>query len=233
MQVSFEAQTGRVTTQDTLLLAKRGLLEVSRAAEQLNNCMVRFMELHKAVCDTTLLKPKSHWAMDIPQQIVRDRMVIDAFVIERQHILVKGIADHVKNTSHFDDSVLASTFQLQLRNARKLTLGDGLLGRCNFLQGFPGVRVANKISIHSNTMDVDEIVCNQHLEAATIVACAAEADNLFLFVAPLALGERVTEHASRFRLDARPELRVWRAVDVTQCLAWSPAPDGSVLVLRR
>ena len=40
--------------------------------------------------EIAVIKPKHHWLMHVPQQIARDNAVIDAFVIERQHLLVKA-----------------------------------------------------------------------------------------------------------------------------------------------
>ncbi len=35
-------------------------------------------------------KPKHHWLLNVPAQIAKDNVVLDAFVIERQHVLVKA-----------------------------------------------------------------------------------------------------------------------------------------------
>lgn len=43
--------------------------------------------------------PKHHWMLDIPAQLVRDGLIADAFVIERQHLTVKVCARH---TASFD-----------------------------------------------------------------------------------------------------------------------------------
>ena len=44
--------------------------------------------------------------LDTPAQFLKDSVVLDAFVIERTHLAVKAIAEHVDNTRAFERSVL-------------------------------------------------------------------------------------------------------------------------------
>ena len=159
--------------------------------------------------------------MDLGPQVRRDRMILDAFVIERQHLLVKSVAEHVRNTSKFEVSVLSSLINAQIRTVRELT---SLLG------GMPSVLVANKMAIHSFTVTVDEVVLRGH-EAGAVFACAREGVEFFLFVAPMVKLAQVTEQAAKFRRTTT--LGVWRAVDVQHCIAWKEDPDGAVLDLAR
>ena len=212
------------------MLTKRGLLTVADAASQLGRLVSRFLVPRKAVYDTTLLKPKHHWLLDIPAQLTRDQMILDAFVIERRHLLVKGVAEHVRNTSEYEQSVVASVLTLQVREARELSWGDGLLGPTSTLAGFGNARVARRIAIHTFELAVDEVVVRGD-EAAVIMSCAEDVGGLFLFVSPMTLERQLTTHASRYRRTAA--LRVWRAADVQHCLAWQLCPDGAVFVLRQ
>ena len=129
-------------------------------------------------------------------------------------------------------TTLASTLVVHIREASDLVVGDCLLGGSVQLTDIPGVMVSTGILAHTIRMHVGDVILRGQGDAATIVACASEADSLFLFVAPLALVEHVTEHASRFRLEPGPGLKVRRALDVSQCLAWSGDPDGSLIALR-
>ncbi len=168
--------------------------------------------------------------LDLAPQLVRDSAIVDAFVIERQHLLVKRVAEHVKNTRVFNDAVLASVLTVQLREAKEVVVGDALIGRTSPLQGCPGMLVANKLSIHSWEMQVDEVVVRGR-EAAVILACASEGADLFIIVSPMAHVTDVTPHASKFRRTVG--MAVWRAADAQHCLAWLSAPNGIVFVLRR
>ena len=87
---------------DAILAAKFCRLSPQRAAADLQTLTARFMELHKAAYGVRFIKPKHHWQMDVPPQIVRDGVVLDAFVVERGHLAVKAIAEHVRNTTTFE-----------------------------------------------------------------------------------------------------------------------------------
>ena len=215
---------------DVLLAIKQGLVPADDGAAQLEVATQHFMVLHQRCYGNQHLKPKHHWLMDLGPQVRRDRMILDAFVIERQHLLVKSVAEHVRNTSKFEVSVLSSLINAQIRTVRELKMGDELMGRTSLLEGMPSVLVANKMAIHSFTVTVDEVVLRGH-EAGAVLACAREGLELFLFVAPMVKLAKVTEQAAKFRRTTT--LAVWRAVDVQHCIAWKEDPDGAVLVLAR
>ena len=213
-----------------MLAIKQGLVPADDGAAQLEVATQHFMVLHQRCYGNQHLKPKHHWLMDLGPQVRRDRMILDEFVIERQHLLVKSVAEHVRNTSKFEASVLSSLINAQIRTVRELKMGDELMGRTSLLEGMPSVLVANKMAIHSFTVTVDEVVLRGH-EAGAVLACAREGVELFLFVAPMVKLAKVTEQAAKFRRTTT--LAVWRAVDVQHCIAWKEDPDGAVLVLAR
>jgi hypothetical protein len=215
---------------DVLLAIKRGLVPAGTGATQLETATRTFLELHKVCYGGRHLKPKHHWMLDLGPQVRRDRMILDAFVVERQHLLVKSVAEHIKNTSQFEVSLLSSLMNVQMKTVRGLDMSDQLVGRTSQLEEMPGVLVANKMAIHSFTVTVDEVVLRGH-EAGVVLACAREGVELFCFVAPMVKVAQVTEQAVKFRRTTT--LAVWRAVDVQHCIAWKEDPDGSVLVLAR
>jgi hypothetical protein len=215
---------------DVLLAIKRGLIPAGIGATQLDTATRMFLELHKVCYGGQHLKPKHHWMLDLGPQVRRDRMILDAFVVERQHLLVKSVAEHIKKTSQFEVSLMSSMINVQIKTVRELNLSDELVGRTSLLEGLPGVLVANKMAIHSFTVTVDEVVLRGH-EAGVVLACAREGVELFCFVAPMVKLAQVTEQAAKFRRTTT--LSVWRAVDVQHCIAWKEDPDGAVLVLTR
>lgn len=210
------------------MATKQGLISASAGSTQLAEASQTFMALHQAVYKQKYLKPKHHWLMDVSPQILRVQVALDAFVIERQHLLVKAVAEHIRNTSDFEQSVLSSVATIQLRNARELVIGDTLLGATTCLAEMPHVVVAKTMSIFHMTVSAGEVIFKGHC-AATVIACAREYEDLFFFVAPLAKVEEVTSQASRFRPTSA--FAVWRAVEVRQCNAWRAEPDGVLLVL--
>lgn len=187
-----------------------------------------FMVKHQAAHGKELLKPKHHWLMDIPDQILRSQLVLDAFVVERQHLLVRRIADHCDNLTAFEESVMASVANVQLREAQEMVIGDRLLGPTAALAEMPHVLVARQLTIFHCTIGVDEIVFRGS-SAGVVRACALEDSVLFLFVAEMAREREVAPRAIEFRRTS--SLVVWRASEVRQCTAWREEPNGVVVAL--
>jgi hypothetical protein len=188
-----------------------------------------FRRLHQIAYGSVYIKPKHHWMMDIPAQLVRDQCVLDAFIIERTHLLVKGIADHVRNTSCFERSVLSGVTTMAFEHAAVAEAGDGLVGRCAPLPGFPDVHVADKLSVFSIEISFDDIII-RGTDAGVVVACALEGGRLLMVVDVLVQTGIRSSHTAVFQLAGHHD--VWSAVDVRHCLGWYCQPDGSFVVIR-
>ena len=102
---------------DLILYAKRETACPRELAAPLMQACREHLRLHKAAYGTEFLKPKHHWLLDIPAQFFRDDIVLDAFVIERLHLAVKGVAENIKNTTAFEMSVLSGLLNVQFRKA--------------------------------------------------------------------------------------------------------------------
>jgi hypothetical protein len=90
---------------DGILCAKRRAMKLEDAAALVQERMCNFMHLHKLAYGSRFIKPKHHWQMDVAMQILRDGLVLDAFVVERGHLAVKAVADKTKNTTNFEVGV--------------------------------------------------------------------------------------------------------------------------------
>jgi hypothetical protein len=185
--------------------------------------------LHQIAYGSHYIKPKHHWMMDVPAQLVRDQCVLDAFIIERTHLVVKGVADHIRNTRCFEQSVLSSVTTLAFESAAKAQAGDCLVGRCAPLPGFPGVHVADKMSIFNIDVSVDDIILRGDA-AGVVVACALENGRLLVVVDLMAQVGIRSSHAVVFKLAGQHD--VWSAADVGHCLGWHCQADGSFVVIR-
>ncbi len=204
------------------------MLSPDSGSAQLAENARKFMGLHQEAYGSQFLKPKHHWLLDIAPQITRDRVVLDAFVIERQHLLVKSLAEHVRNTSDYEKSVLASVVTVQSQEARAMVIGDGLVGATARLAEMPRVTVAKKMVIFDFVISVGEVVLRV-TEAGIVAACARDDSGFFFFVTPLTTVEEVTPLSCKCRLSSA--MVVWRATEVRQCSAWREEPDGLVLVI--
>jgi hypothetical protein len=167
--------------------------------------------------------------MDVPAQLVRDQCVLDAFIIERTHLVVKGIADHIRNTSTFEHSVLSGVTTRAFEYAADDAVGDCLVGRRVALPGFPAVVVADKLSVFNIEVAVDDIILRGDA-AGVVVACAIEHGELLVVVDLLAQTVRRSSHTVVYKLAAQHE--VWRASEDGHCLAWYSNVDGSFVVIR-
>jgi hypothetical protein len=185
--------------------------------------------LHQLAYGIRHIRPKHHWMMDVAAQLVRDECVLDAFIIERTHLVVKGIADHIRNTSCFEQSVLSGVTTLAFESAAVALAGDCLVGRCALLPGFPGVQVADKMSIFNIDVSVDDIIVRGE-EAGVVVACALENGRLLVVVDLLVKTANVSSHTDVFSLAGQHG--VWSAAEVGHCLGWYCQPDGSFVVIR-
>ena len=120
-RLSFEAAC-RVL--DVLLVAKRGVASARHASDHLMAACREHLRLHKAAYGTGCLKPKHHWLLDVPPQLERDDLVIDAFVVERNHLIVKAVAENIKHLATFERSVLSGILNVQFRRASNMTQGS-------------------------------------------------------------------------------------------------------------
>ena len=163
------------------------------------------------------MKHKNHWLVEVPDQLRRDGVILDAFVIERMHLAVKAVAEPMKNTRSFEQSVLSSLLTKTLSCDREADFGDGLLGRTQRLPGLGvDILLGDAMRVLGVDIFVDDVVLRGQA-AGFVRACALEGGELFLFVAPLQEEPRITEHCSVARL--MPELAVWPAAQVCHALA--------------
>ena len=190
-------------------------MSAAEAAAQLEQATGRYLRLHQEAYGTVLLKPKHHWLLDIPAQLRRDGMVLDAFVIERQHLMVKGVAEHVKNTALYEVSVCSSVLSLQLQETDDDALFDGLIGRTSRLEGFPKAVVANSLTFGCTVIRVGELITRAPA-ASFVVACALEGTALFVIVALTVNVADVTP--TDVRLRRTEQLAFWRAEEVRATL---------------
>ena len=87
------------------------------------------LEQHQRTYGDEQWKPKMHYALHIPQQIERDGLLWDCFVVERSHQLPKLVASGIQNTGTFEKSVIARSLLTRLRELEVFDERPGLRGR--------------------------------------------------------------------------------------------------------
>lgn len=215
---------------DLILMAKRGLASCREVAPRLLQASCRHLQLHIAAYGDSHIKPKHHWALDIAEQLRAHDCVLDAFIIERIHLQVKAVAEHVRNTARFERSVLSGVLNNQIRRARQASDVAGLRGPTAYLADCAGVLVADRLQCLALEVAVGDIVFRGGA-AGQVLACCLAGPDLCVLVQMLVRIAAVSEHSATWQASADRE--AWLATEVEQCLAWRSAADGRVLVLRR
>ena len=215
---------------DLLLQMKRGTHRID--VQCLAGLASRHLDWHIEAYGVGHVVPKHHWWLDIPAQLGRDSMVLDAFIIERQHLTVKAVAEHIKNTSVFERSLITSVCSLTANLARDAHFGNALLGGRAAPWLSPGAVVGPKMQTFGFTVTVHDVIFRSTTRDAGIVeACCGQEDHLFVMVDLLAAVARRGRHALCWKRAGRRE--VWPCEEVQHSLGWYAGADGSWAVLER
>jgi hypothetical protein len=229
VQAEYRSFLAACEVLDLLLIAKRCTADIVQTANRLAVAASEHLRLHIVAYGTDYVKPKHHWTLDVPAQILRDGCVLDAFIIERTHLLVKGIAEHVRNTSGYECSVLSGVLSCAFKAAEATHFGDSLLGKVADLPGHPGIRVADKMAIFTFEVSVDDVILRGE-SAGIVVACALESGRLMVVVNLMVQVEVISSHTRAFKPTGTSD--VWLASEIAHCIAWYFKPDGSIVVIR-
>ena len=214
---------------DIILLAKRGDLSMLQASHMLRNCLKKYMAAHVAEYGHDHIKPKTHWAFDICDQLAQDPWLFDAFVIERLHLRVKSIAENVKVLRQFEVSVLSGVLNAHARRAAGSLPGCGLLGRTISPPGEPEVLLSDHLELNGKVFAVGDCVLHGR-ELGSVVACCCNCHDLFIFVDTWARVSQVSQHSSKWERSGSRRV-CWRAADVQECVCWQCHSDGSLTLI--
>ncbi len=129
-------------------------------------------------------------------QMVSSGLVLDCFVHERKHQMLKRTGTAVKNTVTFEASVLSRVVLQQARQLKSLLVEDGLVGRTSQSSkvavafGAPTATVGRSLSCNGLAVGVGDVVLFDG-QAGVVEACAAVAGRIYLL---LSLLRRVAKH---------------------------------------
>lgn len=225
-RASFDAICEAV---DLVLLAKRRVCEPAQVADTLQACLRRHMQLHIAAYGVDLIKPKHHWMMDVPQQFRRDKCVLDAFVIERMHLGVKAVADHVDNTARFERSVLSGVVNAAFKDDQGQHHAYHLRGKVVRWPDMPDVLAADHLTALGMQVGVGDVVFRGD-DAGEVVVCLSQGGLLMVLVQTLRFDAVVSRHSNRWLQGGHQA--VWLAAHIEQSVAWYDRLDGSRVVIR-
>jgi hypothetical protein len=209
---------------DCLLTAKRLGGDPMVQATQLRAALSHHLECHQAAYGVEHIKPKHHWMLDVPPQVVRDGLVLDTFVIERRHLLVKAVADHIDNTAHFERNVLSSVLTCLFHQGVS-RLGHGLIGRTEPWAEFPGAYVAGRTQVGGLEVAAGDFVFRGDF-GGFVLGCAFQHGSFFAIV-EVWLPSGLLVGCSRVYTSANNS-EVWHAAELQQCPAWCFVDEGVV-----
>ena len=216
-------------TIDVILSTKRGSLTMARGSSLLRKAHQRHLGRHVLVYGTENIKPKHHWPFDIAEQWLEHKLVLDAFLIEKEHLRAKAFADRVQNTSSYEQSVLAGVLNSQVTSLQKLGPHQELLGISAPFPGFPDARVADNLCINGVVASVGDFVFLA-AKVGRVAACISEGDDFFFVVDALALVARIADHSGNYAL--QDQRLVWNASEARVSLAWREiAPSCFTVIL--
>ena len=216
-------------TVDICQRTKRGQLTMQEGSRLLKEAAQRHLALHIRCYGTEHVKPKHHWVFDIALQWLEHQLVIDAFIIEKEHLRAKVIADRVDNTSQYERTVLAGMMHAQVDDLNSLGPRAQLLGRSTPYPGFPDALVSDNLSIGGVSFSVGDFVFRGST-AGQVVACIQEDGDFYLVVDPFALVARLSNHSGNFVFQGGRA--VWGAEDATPVLAWKETAPYTTIVLQ-
>ena len=189
-----------------------------------------------AYCDE--FKPKHHFAIHLASQIRRDGgILMDAFVLERKHQMVKICAEHTDNTVSYEKSVLCRAVLQQLRDLQDPGWSSfGLQGR---ILPFPELRASlgvaeavasQQLVAHGVRIAAGDIV-QVDSDLLRVETCALLDQRLFFIARKLTCLKVVAAKIWRCRVQ-EPLLLVDCAIFRPQHVScWTTGVDGDTVVL--
>lgn len=229
VQPHVEAFLAACKCVDVILLAKRGAISRTQARSSLVAAVSEHMRLHLAAFGDRLVRPKHHWAFDVAQQVGDSDYVFDAFIVERLHLRVKGIADLVANTTAFERSVLSGVANEHIRRGQACQAGGGLLGAFAQHPQVPGVLVADRLELGGVRAAVGDYLFRSDIAGLVVACCLADGD-LSLVVDVCQKVRDLSTHSSLWRKGGARQ--AWPLAEVSECVSWLDAGDDGVVVIQ-
>lgn len=153
--------------------------------KQLQAAQRKHLKLFVEVYGTEHVLPKHHFSLHIPQQIKRDGLLLDTFVLERKHRVVKAEASLVASLHKYERSVLARVLQSCITEMPD-SFEDRLIGSettsedVALVLGVPTAVVSEKMRFRNFTIAVDDVIIS-HDNAMVVLMCV-RAGTLMLLV---------------------------------------------------
>ena len=156
----------------------------------------------------------------------RQWTMIDAFVVERLHLRVRGPMEHIKNTATLEQSILAAVMTDQVRRLADRKHNSGLVGKVRVEGNIAYARDMYILSLH---ISVSDFVRNGN-QCGEVCACAVDlTDGMhYVVVEKMDFISHLTPHSNRWRKAASYEQ--WDALRCDVAAAWYNDGDDVIVV---
>ena len=203
---------------DLIMLLKKGHAAAAHRRvllERLRDAVDESIALHIEAYGTALIRAKHHRMQHIADQI--DEAVVDAFTIERLHLLCKEILTTHHNPVDYEASLMRGFCLKQIMACRK-TILHGAIGSTSPFPGFPGATMSTRMRYAG--MDV----CNgdfvyRGAALGRIIACVHQDEDCYVIAEVWGKIGRVSDNSSRWRRGA-DNSSIWHAGEFEQAVAW-------------
>ena len=154
---------------------------------ELQEALCRHFKLFLSCYGAEEIRPKHHYSLHLPSQILKHKMLLDTFVLERKHRLYKTHATEIDRLTHFERAVLQASIAEQLykeENAFATNLQGPTTQRPEFAAatGVAAATVANRMRIGLVTITVDDMLTCDYRCAMEVKACVQVDGDLNLMV---------------------------------------------------
>ena len=219
-----------------------GLYRRGKLGERVGDAMQTAFAEHAVVYDraygaegSKAYKPKYHFSRH--NHVDRDHQLLDTFVCERKHTLLKGVAKDCRNTSCFERSVLARALLQHQRDLKAGHFTDGLRGRSSPCPQLALLMHAGQASIALEMRSEGLLVAAGDVVFVDDVAhqvegCANVDGRLVLLAFPCDCLEHVTSSASRWSVHPDVHPVALHGVRLRLPAMWTREADRRLLVVR-
>ena len=200
---------------DLILKLKRGHANQNhceRLTRVLATAVDSSIALHIDAFGTRKIKPKHHRTQHIPKQIRKAKFVLDAFIIERLHLVV--IDCLVCNTRFFEQSVLRGVCLKQITDCNT-SLFQGLIGHSQ--PWGEGESIAQEM-VHAGLRVAVGDVMLRHANAGFVTACISRGAVLYAIVEVWRFVAAVTPGSMRF--EPTSNFEAWSAEELEQVIVF-------------
>jgi len=194
-------------------------------------CMSTFMRRHRDAYGAASFKPKHHWCMHLPEQYALDGTLVDTFVLERKHKMLKSCGYAIRCTARFERTVSVNAMMRQAESLSNCQCGDYLAKPS---QQCPLGTVSKCIKFGGETLSAGDVAMIDGCAVCTPACGMGHDSNLFVCGRIMELVERVSAKISIWSgaVEATTSMIALGGRSVRAAYAWRMEPRGLCILCR-